>query len=250
LTISGPEADLQRFKECAKGKESGDGQEYVLDANKFIPMPDSLNIESGSQDVLYDVWFGKMPEVEWLPKDREAAKGQLRKEYKERKEPLDADKIAEQYKFNVDNYGCKTWYEWHLRYWGCKWNFSEPSLREENGALIYAFSSAWSPMIPVIRKMGEMFPMLRFEMEYDEESHAFVGKFVVWHGMILEDESHEPAPEEYMSEEEIAESMEEQLQDIDDHLAESGEKGEELRHQKKGEESMLPRYAHLREGNE
>jgi hypothetical protein len=196
LAITGPEEERDRFKEFAKGPGLEKDEPSILDANKFIPMPESLNIEAGSQDMLYDIWFGTMPNCEWLPKDREAAKEQMRKDYREKNPPQDADKIAEQYKFNVDNYGCKTWYDWAVRMWGSKWNFCNPSVSESETDLIYTFDTAWSPMIPVIRKMGEMFPKLRFQLDYAEPGCWFQGTYIMEDGICTMDDCHDYIPSE------------------------------------------------------
>ena len=148
-------------------------------------MPETLRIDSGSQDILYDVWYGEMPEYKWLPKTRAAAKRHLRKQYK------NADELAKQYKFNVDNYGCKTWYDWSCSHWGSKWNFRDVEIIDEPDALTYLHQSAWSPLTPVVQKMGEMFPLLRFELKYEEPGCGFRGTFIMLNGHVFLDQCRE-----------------------------------------------------------
>jgi hypothetical protein len=229
LTITGAHDELMRFLEYAK-EQRKDGEECrLLDANQFIPMPESLKVDAGSRDVVYDIWYGDIGKVKnygWIPDDiktdREKLKEFFRKEYK------DADVMADKYKFNMDNYGCKTWYDWACQNWGSKWNFGSVHLVDEGGTdlkepydfkgtLVYSFDTAWSPMTPVIEAMGRMFPMLKFVLTYTEPGCGFAGTFSMEDGIITEDESHE-----YI------------WQDEQECMAD-------------GEESLKPRYGRLKE---
>ena len=203
LTVTGKRKDLRRFLHLAMNpKKDEEGKQDMLDANQFIPMPESLNIECGSRDIVYEVWYGNIDKVKgykWVPEeikgDREKLKEFFRKEYKE------ADVLADQYKFNMDNYGCKSWWDWCCRHWGSKWNFCdiyinakgkplEEPYKDFEDELVYWFNSAWSPMCPVIYKMGEMFPDLKFELEYEEPGFDFAGTFVMENGENTVDDCH------------------------------------------------------------
>jgi hypothetical protein len=214
LTVTGPREELQRFLEFGKGPADEAGGQRILDANKFIPMPESLTkVESGSKDILYDIWYGNIDRVkdyQWIPEELKGDREKLKEFFRKDKDrgDEDADALADQYKFNVDNYGCKTWYDWAIRNWGSKWNFSEPHLISENGndltdhpndfasSLIYSFDTAWSPMIPVITRMGELFPQLRFVLDYAEPGCDFQGTYAMENGLNILDDCHEYIPSE------------------------------------------------------
>lgn len=45
------------------------------------------------------------------------------------------------------------WYEWHLAYWGTKWNAYDGYTEEGKSYLTFVFSTAWSVATPVITKL-------------------------------------------------------------------------------------------------
>jgi len=70
-----------------------------------------------------------------------------------------------------DKYGFSDWYEWRCANWGTKWNASEVELNLETPEQIYIkFQTAWSPPIPVIKKIAEMFPFAYLTLDWEEES--------------------------------------------------------------------------------
>jgi hypothetical protein len=45
--------------------------------------------------------------------------------------------------------------------------------------------TAWSPPVPLIAKMGELFPKLEFVLRYKEEGMDYKGKMVIKNGVTL-----------------------------------------------------------------
>ena len=71
-------------------------------------------------------------------------------------------------------------YEWCLENWGTKWNAIEPTIEESDlWRTIIKFRTAWSPPLPVIDKLAEMFPNVCFRLEYYERGMEFCGS-VFW----------------------------------------------------------------------
>ncbi len=71
-------------------------------------------------------------------------------------------------------------YEWCIENWGTKWNAmyvtrTANTLADGLQEIIYTFDTAWSPPIPVVAKMAEMFPTLEFELFYQEGGEGFEG---------------------------------------------------------------------------
>lgn len=71
------------------------------------------------------------------------------------------------------------WYNFNNREWGTKWDvavpdvvkYHETELQEESDtSLHYKFDTAWSPPIPVIKKLSEQYPELTITISYEEES--------------------------------------------------------------------------------
>jgi hypothetical protein len=83
-------------------------------------------------------------------------------------------------------------YEWCNENWGTKWGICHAKEPEENyqwGELFYTFASAWSPPLPVVKKMSEMFKGLRFILTYFECGMAFNGIFICEDGKVIEDKT-------------------------------------------------------------
>ena len=68
------------------------------------------------------------------------------------------------------------WYDFCVKNWGTKWDASEPSMEMTQRSIRYRFFTAWGPPLPVIYKMSEMFPNLRFTLRYYEGGMGFQGK--------------------------------------------------------------------------
>lgn len=155
LAISGPEDEVRRLKEFAKGKVGlGSSEETVLSAEKFIPYP--------------------LEQFE-------------RASVEEEEKLAPATKIIRRLKGwePPDHYNMGG-YEWCVGNWGTKWGFCNPELVESSGNIYYYFETAWSPIIPVVKKMGEMFPKLRISYEY-KDGQGFQGSFEMEGGKVLLD---------------------------------------------------------------
>ena len=161
LVVTGPREELAKFATMGRGKSSfleDSGEEVSLSCNSFVPMPKELE---GTQS----------------PPD-------------ETKPNL------------IKKYGADNWYDWHLRNWGSKWDLSNVTINtnifhvnpkgnnKKVRRLMYGFDTAWSPPEPFIAKVGEMFPQLKFKLEYWESGMAFSGVFIVKNGQIIKNETY------------------------------------------------------------
>ena len=78
---------------------------------------------------------------------------------------------------------------WCCKHWGTKWGICEGNVDSEGvdrGNINYCFDTAWSPPIPLIKKMGELFPDLMFSLEYSEPGMNYEGRFVMEKGKVTE----------------------------------------------------------------
>lgn len=175
LVVKGEESELEKFKEFAQTKE--DNEVNVLDTNKFIPYPKKFK----NFDDKRKKWAEKADEFAkrhgcdcWYCGDK--LTDDLRKRFLSvNPEPKDG--------FNSGGY------EWCCENWGTKWGICEASISkiacvwEE---LEYFFECAWSPCIPVIKKMSKMFPKLAFTLRYFERGLGFSGYLRCEKGRIIE----------------------------------------------------------------
>jgi hypothetical protein len=80
------------------------------------------------------------------------------------------------------------WYEQRLKKWGTKWIGYDLNI----GGSCMGFFTAWSPPIPIIRKLAELHKGLVFRREYYELGMAFRGVATArWQGdeVLVEDDS-------------------------------------------------------------
>lgn len=154
LLVEGKPEELERFRQFARGRDF-----EVLSADRFLPYPEEFRVLDAQHQAL----------------EKKASAGEI---------PWD---LVRRFKDGFNSGG----YEWCLKHWGTKWGICHSRLVEDNtgsGSLFYQFETAWTPPLPVIRRMGELFPRLRFKLEYYEGGMGFRGTFVVEGGEVVFDE--------------------------------------------------------------
>lgn len=170
------------------GEDKETGGKY-FDFNKLIPMPESLNIESGSRTdraIVYYLTNRCTIPLECLDKDaREIIYGTVTNilsknwaqtvfirtfEWAYKARPYEQDKLysgGEKYVNNYKNYGATTWYDWCREHWGTKWNACDCEIVDAD---TIKFQTAWSAPIPVIDKLAEMYPEAHIEHWWADEN--------------------------------------------------------------------------------
>lgn len=175
ITFEGNENEIKALLESIK---ADDGKYGSIDFNKIIPMPESLNIESGSRTMrgskmVLDFMAEKMLETGIVnPTD------EIVKEWQEsHKETLSEDdtedwQLGVQALNNVRDYGCPTWYEWRTNNWGTKWNAdcTKSPLVDDNK--IY-FLTAWEAPHKVIDELARMHPDIKIHHEWADEDFGY-----------------------------------------------------------------------------
>ena len=156
-----------------------DVDEYTVDFNKLLPMPEDLNITAGSyewQEDKYNLGFNqnKIEAQQTIiePLLNELYTDDLNQQefvdlahkhtnYKLYaysqiygvKEEEDLDNIFKGY-YNLRKYGVKNWYDWHVKNWGTKWNVGEAELIDEDSKTI-SFQTAWSTPEGIFRELSK-----------------------------------------------------------------------------------------------
>ena len=95
---------------------------------------------------------------------------------------------------NFEKFGYKSWYDWRIAKWGCKWPESDLHLGQDytenlDGTSVVAFNfeSAWAPPLEAFDKICIDYPNLLFCIYYEEPGMAFCGKTVWGLGKRQED---------------------------------------------------------------
>lgn len=182
VTLKGDEQKIREMLEAIQNDELGLG---TVDFNKVIPMPESLNVESGSRTdkgiEMVKTYLENMPKEQ---SDKEGSYDEFFEDLRshsaeisneEEKKIWDIGVTAVE---NLHKYGAPTWYEWSIKNWGTKWNaygYEEGTDYSKSESL--HFQTAWSAPHPVIQKLAQMYPEISFEHEWaDEDIGANCGR--------------------------------------------------------------------------
>jgi len=153
LFVKGTVKELKIFMEFAKTDRS------CLDQNQFIPYPSKY------------VKLDKAAEAAHEKGDYTVKDG-----------------------FNSGSYG------WCCENWGTKWGLYDIDLNDrriyvkeakQKTSVIYRFSTAWSPAIPLIQRMSEIFPRLEFNYRYYECGMSLQGRYLVKNGKVKDNMTKE-----------------------------------------------------------
>lgn len=188
LSFKGPKADIQELRNSIKSVNS-DGDKIEIDFNKIIPMPNSLNITSGSKvDIGIailkfkergdDSELIKKLNYPWVKAENITTPQQLADYFlSQENNKNDYLKEARIALDNLERYGYKDWYSWSVANWDTKWNAY--NISEEADDKIY-FDTAWSTPFKVINKLSEMFPNVEITLEYADEDFGYNCGIVVF----------------------------------------------------------------------
>ena len=179
IGISGKKEYIDALIQNVRSDESG------FDFNTLIPMPESLNVESGSNTstaILYYISDRLERPINEIRRHKFASSAHayntLELEIAMLREGLDKgyykpDELYANGKVYVDNlekYGAPTWYEWTNINWGTKWNACDVDVsRDSPTSCTICFNTAWSLPEPIITKLVEEYPRLNFDGRWADE---------------------------------------------------------------------------------
>jgi hypothetical protein len=171
LKLYGEKEDIARLLAHVKTDKS------VFDFNTLIPMPESLNITSGSStEISLAVYtYHKTGEIDRLltycyrEYCQEVEEVSMSDYVKHLLQCGGADlSLGETAYNNKKAYGTTDWYYWCVEHWGTKWEALEASIIDEEQDII-SFETAWSAPNPVIDKLAEMFPDVEIRHIWSDE---------------------------------------------------------------------------------
>lgn len=181
LLFRGPPERVSELRARVRGA----GPEDVIDFDKIIPMPPSLDIEDGSRTTLGMAAAGYMrgdvsaddfikQVKEYLPHDSKAATAdEILVDLAESDRcDIYLGNVALD---NIKNYGCATWYDWRRENWGTKWNADDQNDHDprDGEPPCIGFSTAWNAPHPVVRKLAEMFPDIEITHHWADEDRGY-----------------------------------------------------------------------------
>ncbi len=172
------EGDTKKIDEVLRAVQKDDTGLGSLDFNKIIPMPESLNMECGSQQR-----DGLAAYADYVTKNNQA------EQHYWKRHPEITDEVwamGKQSYENFQKYGAPTWYEWANEHWGAKWNAYEESKMEcTDSVRALSFQTAWSMPLPIVLKLSEMIPDAKLSILWaDEDIGCNCGKLVIQGGEV------------------------------------------------------------------
>jgi hypothetical protein len=173
--------------------------ERQFDFNKIIPMPETLNVESGTitdatlayaltdglKSELTDEQVEKYFEDGWISTKAEDAKNSLNaaKRILENSHSTAENlmSLGKQIISNIDTYGFKTWYQWSIPNWGTKWNAYDIEVSENT----VSFDTAWNSPKPVLAAWISKFNLDCVVKAFDEgHNFWFIKRYV--NGVLID----------------------------------------------------------------
>lgn len=80
-------------------------------------------------------------------------------------------------------------YFFRVNNWGTKWRLEEDSIiidRESDQETCIGFDTAWAPCLPIVTKLAELFPALKFKYTYGESDLDFSGFATFENGGLID----------------------------------------------------------------
>jgi len=177
-----------------------DGDIRHIDFNKILPMPDTLNITSGSTTdngiAILKYRAGDETEI------RRIMGYKWGEEFKAPEDIIDymiekGNANLEDAQKALDNerlYGCRDWYGWSTSNWGTKWNAYDTI---ENDIDEVLFQTAWSNPYPVMVALSAKYPDAIFHVRFaDEDFGHNVGEYSLQNGHVIDENIPEGGSEE------------------------------------------------------
>ncbi|MCM1298956.1 MAG: hypothetical protein NC203_07830 [Firmicutes bacterium] len=194
LHLSGEQSRIDELLESIKGEET------VIDFNRIVPMPESLDIEAGSRTnnglkaykdfvAVYTMDGTMERNLLNVSKESEDAFLKLRPD-------IDRDtwEIGKKAFQNEQKYGVPTGYDFHVQFWGSKWEAWDTFLSDDNTIEFY---TAWTRVMPIVQKLAENYPDIKFEYSWaDEDLGCNVGSAELENGQVVHDEFLKPQSKE------------------------------------------------------
>ena len=190
LRIEASEELTAQIKSDIKSVDE-EGETRHIDFNKILPMPESLNITSGSttengiailryragddrkiREIMGYAWGQKFstPDemIEYMLEKGSANLVEAQK-------ALDNERL----------YGVRDWYGWSTANWGTKWNAYSTNDTDVDEV---SFETAWSNPYPVIVALSVKYPEAVFHMRFaDEDFGHNVGEYSLQNGDVVDE---------------------------------------------------------------
>ena len=154
VSLDGGKAVLTKLRNFMKTENS------EFDFKKLIPMPESLNVSSGSDEII-------AKDCALARRKGETTCPEFEKPWANSRSFDEWADFGEIYLQNVERYGASTWYDWHCEHWGTKWNACDPWWSDDNTEIV--FDTAWSMPEPIFAELSRRYPGIKIHLDFADE---------------------------------------------------------------------------------
>ncbi len=195
IYLKGDPDRIKEILEAIKNDEHGVGS---IDFNKIIPMPESLNVTSGSETIRCHKIYKDFLDVYTLADTREGLDllnipVESEEKFLQQRQDIKKEdfELGKQVFLNMQLYGAPTWYEWRIDNWGTKWNAYGYSDGVDMSEFVedgnFCCETAWSAPHPILDKLSQMYPDVEFTHEWaDEDIGNNCGRRILYGGECKE----------------------------------------------------------------
>lgn len=214
IKFYGQPEDIKAVRTLIKGSKD---DLPMIDFDRLIPMPESLNIEAGSRtndaiNLYLTMMNPDMPYHLENPMSREKFDCIIKKIGDRQTTALSEDDVREMTRntnvddlldlgakavYNLMKYGAVSWYDWRVSHWGTKWNaYYQYSDSDDS----IGFDTANSMPAPILAKLADICNEhdVQFNGQWiNEDWRGYSGAFVMSDGslMVYRDMTEEDARE-------------------------------------------------------
>lgn len=153
MTVTGPKQSLEAFKAKAAKPYTTRHKGVFVEGKGYDS--EAVNVVENKSDLAFWNFIA--------PTDLDAYFGPEKKPDNYDTMTFD-ERMIEAMKFSGDH-----WYDWNVRNWGTKWDACDATCDEVGDAVVYNFSTAWSPATGAFAAMVRQHPELEFEFHNTEE---------------------------------------------------------------------------------
>lgn len=158
-----------------------------IDFNRVIPMPETIRdtvsgteadeymviaLTSGLQEIKEDETWEKLVRKGRLSGGVDYIKRVYERLKNKNYSPEEIEKYiveGKKYLKNIENYGCKDWYDWAISNWGTKWNACDGGYNIDGRVLKIWFNTAWSVAEPIVWALNDQYDLEEIVCSYCDE---------------------------------------------------------------------------------
>lgn len=107
--------------------------------------------------------------------------------------PVSENVSEEEKKRLNDMYGATNWYDWHCKFWGCKWDANDSGFWKDGDDWIITFQTPWGPPCEFMKNISKQFPKMTFILQFADEG---IGQYPLGQATYIDGTEYLVGPDE------------------------------------------------------